>query len=471
MEEFEALSKQQLRDHLLSILHLLEEKSKNLELATDIGTSLLSENDSLKDQLQNLQDKVEQYELLHKEQNGRSRAESLTNLQHNNEKLLDSIRVLKATNTEIEGRCALLSSQVDEYETEHLYLKKDLERKNERLKELQSQLDDMNMNETLDELRSINEKNREVIKALKLKEANNETIIDNLRKDLKGFSNIVPTDKDEIIEQLTSQNKDLQSKLEKKNIGSFDFEDLADSENLQEIFEENETLKSQLGTITIERNNILELQNETLILLDEARKELSILRNEKTSNKRDSITLESEIKSAVGSPDNFTFVPNEESDARLAEAFQRISNLENSEQLPVVEPSDDHKLFEALQRIEQLERTTSMKVMEVDIPIIVEKKFKEGYMLKQGSFVKNWKKRYFFFESGHLYYAKSPKARFETLGGIPLKGAKLMLEENPTRKYSFTIETENRTYFLVPETEEEKEEWIEFINERISDLQ
>lgn len=95
---------------------------------------------------------------------------------------------------------------------------------------------------------------------------------------------------------------------------------------------------------------------------------------------------------------------------------------------------------------------------------------KEGYMTKEGAFVKSWKRRFFFMESDALYYSSDAKTRFVTRGAIELKNARIADGNVQNRPSSFSILTPARTYFLQCDSEEEKMDWLEALRVRIAQL-
>jgi len=88
---------------------------------------------------------------------------------------------------------------------------------------------------------------------------------------------------------------------------------------------------------------------------------------------------------------------------------------------------------------------------------------KEGYLFKEGFVVHSWKRRFFFLESENLYYARSKGDRFNTMGTIPLCGAKIYEVLVPGKDYSFAVKSKLRTYFMVASNNSEKIEWMNAI--------
>eukprot|EP01122_Echinamoeba_exundans_P000402 TRINITY_DN10357_c0_g1_i1.p1 TRINITY_DN10357_c0_g1~~TRINITY_DN10357_c0_g1_i1.p1 ORF type:complete len:563 (-),score=127.00 TRINITY_DN10357_c0_g1_i1:24-1712(-) len=95
---------------------------------------------------------------------------------------------------------------------------------------------------------------------------------------------------------------------------------------------------------------------------------------------------------------------------------------------------------------------------------------KEGYMTKEGAFIKSWKRRFFFMESEALYYAADIKTRFVTRGAIELRGARIHETNVANRICSFSILTPTRTYFLQCDSGQDKAEWISVLKARIAQI-
>lgn len=95
----------------------------------------------------------------------------------------------------------------------------------------------------------------------------------------------------------------------------------------------------------------------------------------------------------------------------------------------------------------------------------------EGYLEKQGVFIRSWRKRFFFISNNGLYYARSSDNRFDTKGMIDLEGSALI--ENPVGKdvLSFDIQTQSRVFHLRAFSEPEKERWINGLKEKIEEIE
>ncbi|KAM9970886.1 hypothetical protein ACTFIR_002750 [Dictyostelium discoideum] len=82
----------------------------------------------------------------------------------------------------------------------------------------------------------------------------------------------------------------------------------------------------------------------------------------------------------------------------------------------------------------------------------------QGYLTKIGEVVKNWKRRWFIFESNYLFYLKNEQSS-KVLGIIPLIGSKI---ENIDQT-SFNISTTSRTYLIIADSQNELSKWTKSI--------
>jgi hypothetical protein len=96
---------------------------------------------------------------------------------------------------------------------------------------------------------------------------------------------------------------------------------------------------------------------------------------------------------------------------------------------------------------------------------------KAGYLTKQGGFVRSWKKRWFVLKGDALYYFATPQSE-ETLGSVPLEGSFLQpADEHTRKKFSFGIfHPARRTFFLVADSKQEMQEWVDIIQSKIDIL-
>jgi RAC serine/threonine-protein kinase/non-specific serine/threonine protein kinase/protein-serine/threonine kinase len=88
---------------------------------------------------------------------------------------------------------------------------------------------------------------------------------------------------------------------------------------------------------------------------------------------------------------------------------------------------------------------------------------KQGWGKKQGGIVRSWKRRWFVLRGLILHYYV--KADGEEKGQVKIKEAK-RIERAPesSNQPALKIEIPGRTYFIVYDTFEEVDEWIEIMN-------
>jgi len=89
---------------------------------------------------------------------------------------------------------------------------------------------------------------------------------------------------------------------------------------------------------------------------------------------------------------------------------------------------------------------------------------KQGFLVKQGGLVRNWKRRWCVLHDSKLYYFKG-KSDKEPAGVIPLLGARVELADHVTKKaHSLEVRTASRQYFMFTEGgREDLLEWKEAI--------
>ncbi|KAG2385496.1 hypothetical protein C9374_003311 [Naegleria lovaniensis] len=86
---------------------------------------------------------------------------------------------------------------------------------------------------------------------------------------------------------------------------------------------------------------------------------------------------------------------------------------------------------------------------------------KKGILKKQGGSFKSIRTRFFVLKDSTLSYYKSEK-EMEPIDSIDLKGTRV--EQTKNTKCGITLHTVGRQYFFLAETEKDREEWIEAIN-------
>lgn len=94
------------------------------------------------------------------------------------------------------------------------------------------------------------------------------------------------------------------------------------------------------------------------------------------------------------------------------------------------------------------------------------KPIKEGYLIKKGAVVKNWKKRYFKLDFLKLaYYEKeTDKEPIKVIYSTDIKDARKAPGVDNNREYLFEVVTSTRTFLFQGSTEEEMKSWIDAIS-------
>jgi len=93
---------------------------------------------------------------------------------------------------------------------------------------------------------------------------------------------------------------------------------------------------------------------------------------------------------------------------------------------------------------------------------------KAGFLTKEGGKFKTWRKRWFVLKNNVIYYSKQMNSG--ELGIIRLQNVKPEQVQNCTKKKKkncFEVETPNRTYYLVAESESEMKSWMEIIKQTL----
>ncbi|KAL6526838.1 Fatty acid synthase subunit beta [Orobanche gracilis] len=94
-----------------------------------------------------------------------------------------------------------------------------------------------------------------------------------------------------------------------------------------------------------------------------------------------------------------------------------------------------------------------------------------GWLMKQGEYIKTWRRRWFVLKQGKLFWFKESTVTraSSTRGVIPVascltvKGADDVLN----RPFAFELSTRNETMYFIAESEKEKEDWINSIGRSI----
>lgn len=91
----------------------------------------------------------------------------------------------------------------------------------------------------------------------------------------------------------------------------------------------------------------------------------------------------------------------------------------------------------------------------------------EGWMAKQGHFIKNWKNRWFVLEGRYMTYFSSPQSG-KPRGVIGMvEGSDVVVEERYVKPFCFTIVTPSKRFVLQAANESEMAEWIEAIQNNL----
>ena len=85
---------------------------------------------------------------------------------------------------------------------------------------------------------------------------------------------------------------------------------------------------------------------------------------------------------------------------------------------------------------------------------------KEGWLMKQSEWLKDWRRRYFILKDNKLFFSKSqwcaPHGMIDLSQCQTVKSA----EHKAGKKYAIEISTREITYFLHGMNDKEKDEWI-----------
>lgn len=96
---------------------------------------------------------------------------------------------------------------------------------------------------------------------------------------------------------------------------------------------------------------------------------------------------------------------------------------------------------------------------------------REGWLMKQGAWIKTWRRRWFVMKEGHIFWFKTDQVNEKSVsrGVIPLhnclsvKGA----EETLNKPHAFEVSTRGATQYFVADTERDKEDWINAVGRTI----
>ncbi|KAL4188356.1 hypothetical protein AMTRI_Chr08g202010 [Amborella trichopoda] len=94
-----------------------------------------------------------------------------------------------------------------------------------------------------------------------------------------------------------------------------------------------------------------------------------------------------------------------------------------------------------------------------------------GWLMKQGEYIKTWRRRWFVLKQGKLFWFKDSHVTqaSKSRGVIPVsscltvKGAEDVLN----KPFAFELSTSRETMYFIADSEKEKEEWINSIGRSI----
>lgn len=94
-----------------------------------------------------------------------------------------------------------------------------------------------------------------------------------------------------------------------------------------------------------------------------------------------------------------------------------------------------------------------------------------GWLMKQGEFIKTWRRRYFVLKQGKIFWFKSdvitpdsvPRGVIEVNRCLSIKGA----EDAINKPFAFEISTTDSNMYFVADKDKDKEDWINSIGRAI----
>lgn len=96
---------------------------------------------------------------------------------------------------------------------------------------------------------------------------------------------------------------------------------------------------------------------------------------------------------------------------------------------------------------------------------------RSGWLMKQGEYIKTWRKRWFVLKQGKIFWLKSdmvtpdsiPRGVIEVKKCLSIKGA----EDTINKPHAFEISTTDDSMFFIAESDKEKEDWINAVGRAI----
>lgn len=96
---------------------------------------------------------------------------------------------------------------------------------------------------------------------------------------------------------------------------------------------------------------------------------------------------------------------------------------------------------------------------------------RQGWLMKQGEYVKTWRRRWFVLKDGKIFWFKTdivnpdtvPRGIIEVNKCLSIKGA----EDAINKPHAFEISTTEANMFFIADTDKEKEDWINAVGRAI----
>ncbi|EFN54128.1 hypothetical protein CHLNCDRAFT_13944, partial [Chlorella variabilis] len=96
---------------------------------------------------------------------------------------------------------------------------------------------------------------------------------------------------------------------------------------------------------------------------------------------------------------------------------------------------------------------------------------RSGWLMKQGEFMKTWRRRWFILKDGKIFWFKSdivgpntqPRGIIEVNKCLSIKGA----EDAINKPHAFEISTTDQNMYFIADSDKEKEDWINAVGRAI----
>mmetsp|Transcript_19682 Transcript_19682/g.35142 ORF Transcript_19682/g.35142 Transcript_19682/m.35142 type:complete len:133 (-) Transcript_19682:292-690(-) len=94
-----------------------------------------------------------------------------------------------------------------------------------------------------------------------------------------------------------------------------------------------------------------------------------------------------------------------------------------------------------------------------------------GWLMKQGEYIKTWRRRWFVLKQGKIFWFKSdvvtpdsvPRGVIEVRSCLSIKGA----EDAINKPHAFEVSTTEANLFFIADSDKEKEDWINAVGRSI----